>query len=105
MPILLYGIGWIMISIPQSPYTLVVCEKPDAARRIARAIGTTSFKERSSRPPVFSVVYHHNQHFVICSAIGHLYELVDINRNRSIYPVFEVKWAPILKKHLHRKRS
>lgn len=24
--------------------------------------------------------------------------LVDVNRNRSVYPVFDVKWVPILKK-------
>jgi DNA topoisomerase-1 len=89
------------------PYTLVVCEKPDAARRIAHAIGTSNFKEISAlesigrgrgRLPVFSVTDHHNEHFVVCSAIGHLYGLVDVNGNRSIYPVFDVKWMPILKK-------
>ena len=89
------------------PYTLVVCEKPDAARRIAHAIGTSSFREISASesiigkrgiPPVFSVINHRNEHLVVCSAIGHLYGLVDVNGNRSIYPVFDVKWTPILKK-------
>jgi DNA topoisomerase I len=88
------------------PYTLVVCEKPDAARRIAHAIGTSSVREISAlesigsrgTPSVFSVTDHHNEHFVVCSAIGHLYGLVDINGNRSIYPVFDVKWMPILKR-------
>ena len=88
------------------PYTLVVCEKPDAARRIAHAIGTSSFREisalesigRSGIPSVFSVTDRHNEHFVVCSAIGHLYGLVDVNGNRSIYPVFDVKWMPILKR-------
>ena len=50
--------------IAHSPYTLVVCEKPNAARRIAQALGTLSFKEISALeivgsrelPPVFSVV-------------------------------------------------
>jgi DNA topoisomerase I len=74
------------------PYTLVVCEKPDAARRMAHAIGTFSFREISAlecigsrgAPSVFSVTDHHNEHFVVCSAIGHLYGLVDVNGNRSI---------------------
>ena len=87
-----------MISISQSPYTLVVCEKPDAARRIAHALGNSSFIERSGLRPVFSVTDRRNERFVVCSAIGHLYGLVDINRNRSVYPVFDLKWAPILKK-------
>jgi DNA topoisomerase I len=94
-----------MISLTLT-YTLVVCEKPDAARRIAHAIGTFSFREISAlecigsrgAPSVFSVTDHHNEHFVVCSAIGHLYGLVDVNGNRSIYPVFDVKWMPILKR-------
>ena len=92
--------------IAHSPYTLVVCEKPNAARRIAQALGTLSFKEisaleivgRRGLPPVFSVVDRNNQPFVVCSALGHLYGLVDVNRNRSTYPVFDVKWMPVLKK-------
>jgi DNA topoisomerase I len=88
------------------PYTLVVCEKPDAAKRIAHAIGTSSFREISAlecigstgAPSVFSVTDHHNEHFLVCSAIGHLYGLVDVNGNRSIYPVFDVKWMPIFKR-------
>ncbi len=92
--------------IAHSPYTLVVCEKPNAARRIAQALGTLSFKEISALeivgtrglPPVFSVVDRNNQPFVVCSALGHLYGLVDVNGNRSTYPVFDVKWMPVLKK-------
>ena len=37
------------------------------------------------------------RHFVICYALGHLYELIDVMGNRSIYPVFDVRWMPILK--------
>ncbi len=87
-----------MINNSQLPYTLVVCEKPDAARRIAHALGNSSFKERIGVTPVFAVTDHSNEVFVVCSAIGHLYGLVDTNRNRSVYPVFDLKWAPILKK-------
>ena len=94
-----------MISISRSPYTLVVCEKPDAARRIAHALGNSIFKERSGLTPVFSATDHRNERFVVCSAIGHLYGLVDINRNRSVYPVFDVKWAPILKKTATRSQQ
>ena len=80
--------------VDESPYTLVVCEKPDAARRIAHALGNSSLKEIRVQPPVFSITDHNNQQYVVCSAIGHLYGLVDVNRNRSVYPVFDVKWAP-----------
>jgi DNA topoisomerase I len=87
-----------LAGIPQSPYTLVICEKPDAARRIAIALGTSSFNERRGLPtPFFSIEDSHNQHFVVSSAVGHLYRLVDVNSNRSMYPVFDIKWAPISK--------
>src|SRR5205809_6704074 len=85
-----------MTSITQSPYTLVVCEKPDAARRIAHALGTLR-QISIGPPPVFSVTDHRNERLVVCSAVGHLYGLVDVNGNRSIYPVFDVKWAPLSK--------
>src|SRR5947208_1650469 len=80
--------------VDESPYTLVVCEKPDAARRIAHALGNSSFNERRGPPPLFSVMDPRNERFLVCSAIGHLYGLVDVNRNRSVYPVFDVRWAP-----------
>jgi hypothetical protein len=54
--------------VDESPYTLVVCEKPDAARRIAHALGNSSLKERSGSPPVFSVTDRRNERFVVCSA-------------------------------------
>jgi DNA topoisomerase I len=91
----------------ETPYTLVVCEKPDAARRIAQALGISSFEKISGLeigvrggiiPPVFCVTSPNSRRFIVCSALGHLYGLVDVKGNRSIYPVFDVKWRPILKK-------
>jgi DNA topoisomerase-1 len=84
--------------IAESSYTIVVCEKPAAARRIALALGASSETMGGQRglPPVFSVKTRNNQHFVVCSALGHLYGLADVNGNRSKYPIFDVKWMPIL---------
>ena len=92
-----------MTSVSQSPYTLVVCEKPDGARRIAHALGNCVFEGICHR--FFSVTDRHNERYVVCSAIGHLYVLVDVNRNRSVYPVFDVKWASILKKKATRSEQ
>ena len=38
----------------------MVCEKPDAARRIACALGNSNFKE-SGLPPVFSATDDHKR--------------------------------------------
>lgn len=74
-------------------YTLVVCEKPDAARRIAIALGDAK-ETRISGVSVFDVDFQ-DKHFKVCSAIGHLYGVSDGTKNRSIYPVLDLEWAPI----------
>ena len=90
----------------EPPYDLVVCEKPAAALRIAQALGSSRIKKISGSatrkrtgelPPVFSVTDSTNHRFVVCSAVGHLYVLVDIKGNRSVYPVFNVAWRPLKK--------
>jgi DNA topoisomerase-1 len=76
-------------------YTLVVCEKRDAARRIAQALGDA----RESTPAGISVfdVTSSGQHYKVCTAVGHLYGLADVTRNRSVYPVLDLEWVPIAK--------
>ncbi len=76
-------------------YTLVVCEKPDAARRIAQALGDP----KESRPSGISVfdVTSNGSHYKVCTALGHLYGLADATRNRSVYPVLDLEWAPVAK--------
>jgi DNA topoisomerase I len=74
-------------------YTLVVCEKPDAARRIALALGGSK-ESRIAGVPIFDVHFQ-DKDYKICSAIGHLYGLVDATKNRSIYPVLDLEWAPV----------
>jgi len=76
-------------------YTLVVCEKPDAARRIAQALGDA----RESRPAGISVfdVTSDGRQYKVCTALGHLYGVADTTRNRSVYPVLDLEWAPNVK--------
>ncbi len=82
------------------PYTLIVCEKRDAARRVAQAIATSDFKiitlgRKLGMPSVFSITDRNNQRFIVCYAMGHLYGLIDVKGKRSIYPVFDVRWTPV----------
>ena len=76
-------------------YTLVVCEKPDAARRIAQALGDP----KETRPSGISVfdVTNGGRHYKVCTALGHLYGLSDVTKNRSVYPVLDLEWAPVAK--------
>jgi DNA topoisomerase-1 len=106
--------------IPERPYALVVCEKPSVALRIAQALGTSSFakitgldkdlgpvEKRRSRfqSTAFLAISQNDRTFVVCSALGHLYGLADVNRDRSVYPVFDVKWMPILRSGRKGRRS
>jgi len=75
-------------------YTLVVCEKADAAKRIAYAL--------SDRVETFNVagtrVYHaqnSEKNYVICSALGHLYTLGTPREKRDLFPVFDLMWFPL----------
>lgn len=74
-------------------YTLVVCEKPDAARRIAQALGAAR-ETRIAGVPVFDVQFQ-SKDYKVCSAMGHLYGLADSTKNRSVYPVLDLEWAPL----------
>jgi DNA topoisomerase I len=76
-------------------YTLVVCEKPAAARRIAQALGEPT----ESRPGGISIfeVKNGRHHYKICTALGHLYGLTEVTKNRNVYPVFDLEWAPVAK--------
>jgi len=73
-------------------YTLVICEKPDAARRISDALsGGTS----GSGLVEGTLVYRFRrgqEDFVVCSALGHVYGISDPLEERSVYPVFDVEW-------------
>lgn len=73
-------------------YTLVICEKPDAAKRISDALSGES--QRSAvvdGTSVFRFV-RKGEEFVVCAAQGHLYGVSDPTDERTVYPVFDVEW-------------
>ena len=77
-----------------SGYTLVICEKPDAARRVADALsGGTSRSEQVSGTAVFRFS-RAGEDFAVCSAQGHVYGVSDPSDERAVYPVFDVEWYP-----------
>jgi DNA topoisomerase-1 len=106
--------GLSLDKVPEPPYSLVVCEKPAVALRIAQALGTSSSAKisrlekgkgperpgRGLNPTFFCVTDRNGQKYVVCSAVGHLYGLVDQNGKRSEYPIFDVKWLPISNRSL-----
>lgn len=73
-------------------YTLVICEKPDAARRVSDALSGGSSKSRSVDGTTVYGFSRKGEEFVVCSAQGHVYGVSDPSEERSVYPVFDVEW-------------
>jgi DNA topoisomerase-1 len=75
-------------------HTLIITEKPDAARRIAQALDQ---KQKPKRAEINHVPYYkadRDRPIVIVPAIGHLYTVAAEARGRSSYPVFAFQWQP-----------
>ncbi len=84
--------------------TLIVCEKPDAAARVARALDDDGDPGRIDKQGVPLYESHNRQETIlVCSALGHLYA-VDSKTysSRRFYPVWDFEWKP---KHLIDKKS
>jgi DNA topoisomerase-1 len=77
-------------------YQLVICEKPLAARRISQVLGSKNIieKKHSLGIVVFEITSDKNQRFVVCSALGHMYNLIPLEKNRKKYPIYETVWSP-----------
>lgn len=75
-------------------YTLVVCEKPDAARRVSAALsGGAASNTTVDGTTVFRFT-RAQQDYVVCSAQGHVYSISDPASERTVYPVFDAEWYP-----------
>ena len=70
-------------------YTLVIAEKPKAAEKIAKALGSTS-KKKIYGVPIW-IVQKPQKTYIVSSAAGHLYTLHTDERG---YPVFSYRWVP-----------
>lgn len=72
---------------------LVICEKPNAAEKIAAAIGKGKAVRKSLGGVGYWETERDGEKIVVASAVGHLYTLRQSDKGWH-YPVFEVEWAP-----------
>jgi len=77
-----------------SGYTLVICEKVDAAKRIALAL-SDEFKTHTINGTQIHIIDKSQKKYVICSALGHLYSLGTSRKKRDVFPVFDLMWFPL----------
>jgi DNA topoisomerase-1 len=76
----------------RSGYTLVICEKPDAAKRVADALSEGAARSFIENGMTAYRFVKGGEEIVVCSALGHLYGVSDPFRERTVYPVFDVEW-------------
>lgn len=77
-----------------SDYTLVLCEKPDAARKVAEALGDGQVTSTLAGGVEVLDFERDGVRYVVCSALGHLYVLSDAFSQRETFPVFDLEWYP-----------
>ncbi|MBT4538685.1 DNA topoisomerase I, partial [Candidatus Woesearchaeota archaeon] len=73
---------------------LIITEKPSSARKVAAALADTKPVAKKFKSVPYFELKHKDKEIIVTSAVGHLYGLVEINKNGWTYPVFNIDWAP-----------
>ncbi|MFH1801827.1 MAG: DNA topoisomerase I [archaeon] len=76
-------------------YTLIITEKPQAAMKIAAALGKS--KKLSDGGVAYFEVERGGKEIVVASAVGHLYNL-EYKQGQKGWPIFELEWRPSYEK-------
>ncbi|MBS3085657.1 DNA topoisomerase I [Candidatus Pacearchaeota archaeon] len=79
------------ISLKPDGYELIITEKPQAAFKIASALGQANKKAVAGVP--YYEVARNDKRIVVACAVGHLFTLKQ-EKNGQELPVFDIKWAP-----------
>jgi DNA topoisomerase-1 len=79
------------ISLKKDGYELIITEKPQAALKIASALGKANKKTIKSVP--YYEVTRNKKKMVVACAVGHLFTLKQDSSGSKI-PVFDISWVP-----------
>ena len=71
---------------------LIICEKPAQAEKIALALGEAK-RINIGQVPYYEVSFKGKDILVGC-AVGHLFNLVEKEKNGWKYPVWDIEWRP-----------
>jgi len=81
------------------PYTLLISEKPSAAKRIASALAEGKIEEIKKQGVRSYKISRSGRDIVVAPAVGHLFVLSERKSGgKWKYPVFEVEWKPTFEK-------
>ncbi len=78
--------------VPEKKYTLIIAEKPTAARKIAGALSGKP-KVRKEDDVEWYEFTKDKKSYIVAAAVGHLFSLKQ-STTGWIYPIFDVKWIP-----------
>ncbi len=79
------------VKLKKSGYELIITEKPQAALKIASALGTPTQKNFNKVP--YYELKRGNKKILVACAVGHLFTLKQKNGGYQI-PVFDISWIP-----------
>lgn len=78
------------------PYTLLISEKPSAAKKIAECLAEGEVKEMSKEGASFYKITRGGKDIIVAPAAGHLFALAEKKSGVGwTYPVFDIEWVPI----------
>ncbi|MCK5149566.1 DNA topoisomerase I [Candidatus Pacearchaeota archaeon] len=87
------------IKLKKSGYELIITEKPQAALKIANALGKAVQKTNAKVP--YYEVDRNKEKIIVACAVGHLFTLKQ-NTPSSVFPTFDISWIP---NYLARKKD
>ncbi|MBI3622979.1 DNA topoisomerase I [Candidatus Pacearchaeota archaeon] len=79
------------ISLKKNSYELIITEKPQAASKIAEALGKA--RKLNDRGIAYYEVSKQGKEIIVACAVGHLFTLSQ-NISGSSFPIFDISWKP-----------
>ena len=80
------------IKLKEKGYELIITEKPQAALKIASALGKSTKKALKTVP--YYEVHKDGKDIIVACAVGHLFTLSQDKRGSKGHAVFEISWKP-----------
>ena len=74
--------------------TLIITEKPDAAKRIAIALDYNGTPQKKSEKGINYYLVNRDVSIIVVPALGHLYTVACQKQEKYDYPVFNFDWVP-----------
>ncbi|TKJ17253.1 DNA topoisomerase I [Candidatus Woesearchaeota archaeon B3_Woes] len=82
-----------ILNLCQKMVELIICEKPNAANKIAEALADGKPIKNTTNKVVSYEITHGDKDIIVGCAVGHLYGLKQ-KEKRAPLPIFDIEWVP-----------